>query len=167
LGLQDASEYGVDLGLQVALGEERGLHGWVGADRIKAVIDSQQDFSAPWQSRTEDEFLGWGFGAHTRISTRWIARLDGYGGRSTGRIDTDDRPFPDLETDLRHLAVWLEFDAGEHWDWKFSAEHERYEATDWQQDGLAPDSIPAVLTMGLDNPDGSVTVLRVLGSYQF
>ena len=76
-------------------------------------------------------------------------------------------PFPTLETDLRNARFHISYLAGDHWGWKLFAEHETYESEDWYVDGLGPDGILNILTMGPLSPDYDVTVVRLMATYRF
>jgi hypothetical protein len=167
LGLQSSSTSAFNIG--VIRAEEQGLswQAWVGLEQIEALIAGQQNFMLDWSSYSEDEFITWGLDASLPLGNHWQVRLDGFEARSKGLIDTAGDPFPPLDTQLRNLSAGLEYDDGRPWAWKLLLQHERYDSEDWQQDGLAPDSIAAVLTLGLDSPDYAVTVVRVMGSYRF
>ena len=167
LGLQSSSTRGLNFGINQARHQGLAWLAWVGFEQIEALIAGQENFMLDWRALSEDEFITWGLGATLPLGRHWQARLDGFEARSQGEIDTAGDPFPALDTRLRNLALRLHYDNGRPWAWQLVLEHERYDSEDWQQDGLAPDSIAAVLTMGVDSPDYSVSVVRVMGSYRF
>jgi hypothetical protein len=53
------------------------------------------------------------------------------------------------------------------WGWTLSAERERFESFDWQIDGLPPDGLDAILTLGEQSPDTRLLLLRLQAHYRF
>ena len=90
---------------------------------------------------------------------------------SEGIVFTDsghgEDPFPALETELRNARVHISYRVSDRWGWKLLAEHESYQSEDWYVDGLGPEGISSILTMGLFSPDYDVMVLRMLATYRF
>jgi hypothetical protein len=72
-----------------------------------------------------------------------------------------------LKTNLRDASISLNYRATRQWGFSLQLEHERYSSSDWQIDGLGNDGISAILTLGPQSPDYSITVLRLLASYSF
>ena len=76
-------------------------------------------------------------------------------------------PFPALKSDLQNARFSGSYAVNVQWAMKFYVEHEKYDSEDWYVDGLGPDGLLPVLTLGAVSPNYSVTVLRVLASYKF
>jgi opacity protein-like surface antigen len=61
--------------------------------------------------------------------------------------------------DSLHLA--MNYEVSERMDLNFGLRYERFETADWALDGVQPDTIPAVLTMGADAYDYDVWVVGI------
>ena len=48
-----------------------------------------------------------------------------------------------------------------------SYHYEHYDSTDWRLDGIAPGTVPNLLTLGAQAPNYSVNVFRVAMRYRF
>ncbi len=59
------------------------------------------------------------------------------------------------------LRVALSYNVSERFALDFSARWERFEAEDWGLEGVAPDTIPNVLTMGANPYDYDVWVFGI------
>ena len=57
-------------------------------------------------------------------------------------------PLPELESTLDSVHMTLTYNASERLKADFVLRWEAFETADWALDGVAPDTIPSVLTMG-------------------
>ena len=125
----------------------------------------------PWKAATEDRFLTAGLGIRLGLGRRLQTGLDLVHARSEGDIrtvsDAAGGSFPTLETRLTNARIHLQYEVTARWAVKASVEYESYESTDWALDGLGPDGIPSILTLGAESPDYDVMVLRAQASYRF
>ena len=78
----------------------------------------------------------------------------------TGPAVSSD-PLPDLESTMDSLRVELSYAMSERFMLDFSARWERFEAEDWGLEGVAPDTIPNLLTMGANPYDYDVWVFGI------
>jgi hypothetical protein len=78
--------------------------------------------------------------------------LDYARGRGTSAIDmtSTDGPstFPDLESTLDSLRMRLLYRWSERLEGIFQLRYERLPTEDWALEGVAPDTLPTVLTLG-------------------
>ena len=91
--------------------------------------------------------------------------------RSRGEIDMNTvlgkQSFPDLTTDLTSLRLYANYLLRENLKLRFGFIHEEYDTSDWQVDGVEPDTIGNVLSMGEESPNYSVNVFTAAVSYRF
>ena len=172
LGLMKSNENNLSLDLGFAVRANLSLHAFFNLDNYKSDISgAQSDFMTPWTARTKDRFTTWGFGLGGKLSDRLDISIDYVSSKSRGRISTDsgagEPPFPDLTSHLRNANIRLTYQASRKWGLTLQAEHENYDSSDWQIDGLGNDGISAILTLGPVSPQYSVTVLRILANYKF
>jgi MtrB/PioB family decaheme-associated outer membrane protein len=172
VGLRGSEEQIVSLDAGWSLGEGLYLHAFLSRDDIDASLaGAESAVTAPWLGATEDRFVVAGLGLQARINPRVSLGLDLVSARSEGaiRVETEGRgsAFPTLETDLFSARLRLDFRATEQWGVKVELEHETYDSSDWALDGLGPDGIASILSLGAESPDYGVSVLRLQASYRF
>ena len=172
LGLMKSNENNLSLDLGFAVRTNLSLHAFFNLDNYESDISGAEfDFATPWMAKTKDRFTTWGFGLSGKLNDRLNISIDYVSSYSRGRISTDsgagEPPFPNLTTHLRNANIRLTYQASRKWGLTLQAEHENYDSSDWQIDGLGNDGISAILTLGPVSPQYSVTVLRLLANYLF
>ena len=172
LGLMKSNENSLSLDLGFTVKTNLSLHAFFTLEQYDSDITSAQSTDTPpWVANTKDRFITWGFGLSGKLSDRLDISIDYMSSDSRGQIRTDsgagEAPFPELITDLRNANIRLNYRANSHWGLSLQAEHENYNSTDWQIDGLGNDGISAVLTLGPVSPRYSVSVFRLLANYTF
>ncbi|TAK69081.1 MAG: hypothetical protein EPO19_07910, partial [Betaproteobacteria bacterium] len=75
--------------------------------------------------------------------------------------------FPDLSTTLDSLKLYATYRMKDNWSLQASYWYERYDTKNWMLDGVAPGTIPNVLSLGEQTPRYSVNVLRLALRYKF
>ncbi len=172
LGLMESRENSFSLDLSFALKANLSLHAFATRDNYDSDISGAANPTATaWVANTKDRFTTLGFGLSGKLSDRLDIRVDYVSSDSRGRITTDsgagEAPFPDLTADLRDASIRLNYRASPHWGFSLQSEHEHYSSSDWQIDALGNDGISAILTLGPQSPNYSITVLRLLANYSF
>ena len=172
LGLMKSNENSFSLDLGFSVKTNLSLHAFITVDEYDSDISGAQLIDAlPWLASTKDRFISWGFGLSGKLSDRLDISIDYVSSDARGHIRTDsgadEAPFPVLTTDLHNANIHLNYRASSHWGLSLQAEHEKYNSSDWQIDGLGNDGISAVLTLGPVSPRYSVTVFRLLANYTF
>jgi hypothetical protein len=171
LGLMESNEDGLSLDLSYALNANLSLHAFATRETYDSDISGAASPTTVWMANTNDRFTTLGIGLSGKLSDALNIRLDYISADSRGRIATDsgagEPAFPNLKTRLRDATISLNYQATQQWGLSLQAEHERYSGTDWQIDDLGNDGISAILTLGPQSPDYSITVLRVMASYSF
>jgi MtrB/PioB family decaheme-associated outer membrane protein len=172
LGLMKSNEKNFSLDLGFAVKTNLSLYAFFNLDNYDSDISGAEFAGAlPWVAKTKDRFTTWGFGMSGKLNDRLDITIDYVSSSSRGHIDTDsgagESPFPVLATDLRNTNIRLNYQASKKWGLTLQAEHENYDSSDWQIDALGNDGISAILTLGPESPNYSVTVIRLLANYRF
>ncbi len=173
LGLLQSEElrYGVDLSWSVS--EKAQLYANLGLQKVDAEQAGSSSFSTPdWRARHEDEFLTAGFGFKLKqIADRIDLTLDYTHGAGDSAIDVttiDGRgPLPGLDSTLDSLRLSAIYKFSKRLQGFAELRYEAFEADDWALQGVAPATIPSVLTLGADPYDYDVFVLGFGVSYSF
>ncbi len=172
VGLQESKEQSLSLDLNYAINSKLSLYAYYNQEEIDSEMSSISDFTGlAWNATTDDSTTTVGIGFNGRINEKVSFGFDWVSSDATGKVLTEtgqgEDPFPPLRSDLRNARLHVSYELNEQWGMKAYAEHEKYDSTDWAVDGLGPDGLLQVLTLGAVSPDYSVTVLRIQASYKF
>ena len=172
LGLMESNENSLSLDLGITLNTKLSLQAFVSIENYDSDISGTfSTVAAAWSGNSEDRFTSWGVGLIGMISDKLDVRIDYFSSDARGRIITNsgagEPAFPELGTELRNARIGLDYQASRRWGLKLLAEHESYDSSDWQIDGLGNDGINAILSLGPISPDYSITLLRLLANYTF
>ena len=148
------------------------IYAFASQDDIDSELSSiSGDTGLPWNATTDDSITTVGIGFSGKINDKISIDFDWVNSNASGKVRTDsgrgEDPFPALKSDLHNARVHVSYAVNDQLALKIYAEHEKYDSEDWYVDGLGPDGVAAVLTLGALSPDYSVTVLRILASYEF
>jgi len=172
VGLRESEEQSLSLDLNYAINPHMSIYLFATQDDIDSEMSSiSGDTGLAWNAMTNDSVTTVGVGFTGKINEKVSIGFDWLSSDAKGKVRTDsgqgEAPFPTLKSDLRNARVRVSYVVNDRWAMKFYAEHEKFDSEDWFVDGLGPDGLLSVLTLGTVSPDDSVTVLRVLASYQF
>ena len=172
VGLQESEEQTLNLELNYTINSNISVYAFYNQEDIDSEMSSiSGGSSVPWHAKTNDKITTVGIGFSGKISDKVSIGFDWISSNARGKVLTEtgqgEDPFPTLRSDLRNARVHLSYAVSNQWGLKIYAEHENYDSEDWYIDGLGPDGLPSVLTLGAVSPDYDVTVLRVLASYEF
>lgn len=167
LGLtnSDTSHFTADL--NYAVSDRTSIYLLGGFEDIEAIQLGSATFSTPtWRAIHEDRFDHYGAGLKLRqVGARTDLSLDYLFTNGDTRINMldggVDAPFPALESELQSLRLKLRFQKSERLDIDLSLRYESFETRDWAIDGVAPDTIATVLTLGADSYDYDVWVMGI------
>jgi MtrB/PioB family decaheme-associated outer membrane protein len=155
LGLADADEISLALDFGWSVSENTSLYFNTGFDMIESTQFGSESFAEPdWRADSEDEFRTIGAGINFReIGEKFDLQLDYMRSEGTSSINLDsaaDAPakFPDLETTLDYLRVRLGFRQSDRIEWNLYALYQTFETEDWALQGVTPDALPLLLSLG-------------------
>ena len=155
LGLTDADEISLALDFGWSVSENTSLYLNTGFDMIESTQFGSESFAEPdWRADSEDEFRTTGAGINFReIGEKFDLQLDYMRSEGTSSINLDSAAdaqasFPDLETTLDYLRVRLGFRQSERIEWNLYALYQTFESEDWALEGVTPDALPLLLSLG-------------------
>lgn len=175
IGLSDArsESYGVDL--STSLSDHVSLHAFYAMEFLDADISGADDNGAAiWRAQQRDNYETGGFGLRFgQLPGKWVrADLDVTYAQADGniRIDKDfvDAPdFPRLKTRRFTLEASAERQLKERWNLRLAYLVGKLTEEDWFRDGVGPDTVPLLLSLGEGTPDRTVHVVSAMLRYRF
>jgi len=168
LGMTDGEENRLNVDFSWAISESGSLYLSAGSDSIDANQIGSESFTGPeWLATHEDKFdhYGGGFriaglGEKTDLTLDYT-RSEGETQIQFAGQSVSNNPLPDLESTMDSLRLSLNYNASEKMDVNLGIRYERFETADWALDGVSPDTIPVVLTMGANSYDYDVWVVGI------
>ena len=173
LGLTDGKEFSLNADVTALITEKTSANFFIGRQQIESTQLGSQTFSTPdWQANNDDTFDNIGIGVtHVVIEDKLDIGANYTKASSTGKVTVNSGapapPFPDLTTDLDSFKIYANYRLSEMLYLKAAFWHESYDSTDWGLDGVAPDTIPNVLSLGELSPSYNVNVIKLSMAYKF
>jgi MtrB/PioB family decaheme-associated outer membrane protein len=169
---KDSSLYG---DVSFTLSESTSLHAYANHQEIKSRQAGSQTppFTAPdWSGENKDKIDSFGLGVkHAAIKDKLDIGADYTYMRTNSDIvvntGVSNPPFPNLSTSLNSLKLYADYRLKESVSLQAGYWYERYDSRDWRLDGVAPNTIPNVLALGLQAPQYRVNVIRLAVRYKF
>jgi len=164
LGLANSRNIHVSADLNYSISETASVYLLGGVEYIDADQFGSATFSTPtWQAVHEDDFDHYGAGLQlTKLGEKADLSVDYIYTKGQTSINMreggTDNPFPTLDSKLHSLRVSLGYQHSEKLALDVSLRFESFETSDWALDGVEPDTISTVLTLGADSYDYSVWV---------
>jgi predicted porin len=120
----------------------------------------------------KDTFDVFGIGVkHIAIPNKLDIGADFTVSRSRSDVAVDNilaaAPFPTAKTKLEAIKLYGTYNLKDNFSITGSYHYEHYDSTDWRLDGIAPGTVPNLLTLGAQAPNYSVNVFRVAMRYRF
>lgn len=173
IGLLDGRSVGIGGDFSAVVSDQTQVHGFVQSEHIRSRQAGSQVFGQPdWSARSDDRADVFGFGLrHVAMKGKLDVGADLVRSRLRGDVSVDalvtSPPFPTAKTtvdSVRLRAVYRLQDnlslVGNWW-------YERYQAQDWQLDGVLPATISNLLAFGDQPPRYSVHVVQFTLRYRF
>ena len=151
-----------------AISETSSLYLTAGSESLDSLQRGSETFSGPeWEASHDDDFTHYGGGFRIAgIGEKVDLTLDYT--RSDGETEilftgpvVATAPLPELESTMDSLRLALSYNASDRLAIDVNARWERFEAEDWGLEGVAPDTISSVLTMGANPYDYDVWVFGI------
>lgn len=171
LGLTDSDELRVAGDVNWSVSEKASVYLTGGLEDISTQQAGSAGFSTPdWFADYSDEFYNVGGGFRvTGIAGKVDLQLDYTRAIGTTEIDVTGgggpSQFPDLEATLDSLQARILY----HWSEKLEAglqlRYENFSTDDWALQGVAPDTLPTVLTLGAQPYDDDVWMAGISFRY--
>ncbi|MGP1680016.1 MAG: MtrB/PioB family decaheme-associated outer membrane protein [Burkholderiales bacterium] len=173
IGLTKGKDLNFSGDISAILTERTRLHFFANRQEIKSNQAGSQTFSVPdWSADSKDTIDTYGLGVkHAAIPDKLDIGAD-YGitrSRSEINVNTgaSNPAFPHVTAKLDSLKLYATYRMKENMSLQAGYWYERYDSRDWMLDGVAPDTIPNVLTLGLQAPQYHVNVVRLSLRYKF
>lgn len=173
LGMLSADEFHIAADLSWSVSDNTSVYLNAGIEDIESLQAGSVLFAAPdWRATNDDDFTTVGAGFRMRgISENFdlqfdYVRSDGESEivvQSFGRTPSE---FPELQSELDNLRVRLSYRRSERLTVNLDLRYERFATEDWALQGVAPDTIPAVLSLGAQPYDYDVFVLGLGFGYR-
>jgi MtrB/PioB family decaheme-associated outer membrane protein len=171
IGLTDGSEFSVHADAGMMLGESTNLHFFIGQQKIKSNQAGSQTFSTPdWYANNNDTITTAGIGLTQVITEQLDIGADFTMSRSVGEVTvTSGIPsvYPDNVTNLDSLKLYANYQLKEDMSLYLGYWYESYDSSNWALDGVTPDTIPNVISLGIQSPSYDVSVVALSLRYQF
>jgi len=168
LGITNGEENRVNVDLSWAVSETASVYLSAGSELIDADQSGSEAFAGPeWQATHEDSFTHFGGGFRIAgIGEKTDLTLDYTHSDGETEIQFEGQsvssnPLPNLESTMDSLRLSLNYNASEKMDINLGIRYEQFETADWALDGVSPDTIPVVLTMGAKSYDYDVWVVGI------
>ncbi|MEJ2129853.1 MAG: MtrB/PioB family decaheme-associated outer membrane protein [Woeseiaceae bacterium] len=173
VGMTEAEENRYTVDFSWAVGERSSIYLNAGSDTIESVQIGSETFAGPlWEASHDDDFTHYGGGFRVGTESEKLDLTVDYT-RSDGETEilfagqaVAVEPLPDLESTMDSLRLMLEYNVSERFGLNFHARWERLEMEDWGLEGVEPDTISQVLTMGANPYDYDVWVFGVGFTYR-
>lgn len=166
LGMTESNEDRFTVDLSWAVSETTSIYVTAGSELIDAIQLGSETFTGPvWEASHADDFTHYGGGFRMAGMDNKLDLTFDYT-RSNGETEIlysgqtiAAAPLPLLESTMDSLRLSLRYQASERFDATVGIRWERFESADWALDGVLPDTIPSVLTMGASSYDYDVWVV--------
>ena len=168
IGLTDSEYLDSTIDLALIPASDVVVHAFYTWESIDSEVTNSSTATAPnWFGDSEDRIRTVGVGIDfTNLLERGIDfSVDYVRSRSEGDYDIDDgaasTPFPDLLTRLNGIRLQATYPLKTGAELVFDYYRESWRTEDWTIDGVEPDTIRNLLSLGEDSPDYSVDRLGV------
>jgi MtrB/PioB family decaheme-associated outer membrane protein len=153
LGLSDSDSLHYSVDINYSFSENASAYLLAGTEDIDARQSGSASFSTPtWQALHSDRFDHYGFGIQLRrIGERASLSLDYLANDGDTHIDviaSSGGSLPIISSELESLRLNLGIEARERLQLDLSLRYESFRTSDWAIDGVEPDTISTVLTLG-------------------
>lgn len=168
LGITQGDDLRVSGDLSFPLAANRFFYIHGGYENIESDQLGSEQFGTPdWSARVADDFLTGGGGIHLRqISDTVDLTLDytraaGKSEISTNALSAGQSRFPDLESTLDSLTVQLTWRKSARLAINAGVRYEAFTVEDWALEGVMPDTVPVLLSLGAEPYDYDVVLVGI------
>ncbi len=168
LGILSGEEMRVAADLSWTISENSTAYLTAGFEDIEAEQAGSDVFSATdWRATHDDDFTTIGVGFRVRnIADKVDLQLDYMRSDGASEIIVDSAvggpsEFPELKSELDYLRFALSYRQSERFEINLKLRYQRFEAEDWALEGVAPATIPLVLSLGAEPYDDDVFMVGI------
>jgi MtrB/PioB family decaheme-associated outer membrane protein len=173
LGLDESSYTGFGFDLAYIIARDITTYATTHWERSKSNQANSQNYSsADWSADTNDKFFTGTLGLkYPGIIRNLGATFEYTYAKSTGQISNDtgglESDFPNLETRFHQFKLGLDYPYSKALSLKLGYLFQKYNADDWALDGVSPDTVPNLLSLGADPQNYSNHVVFIGVKYLF
>ena len=168
IGITSGEELRLAADLNWAISEKASAYLTAGLEDIESEQAGSELFAAPdWTATHDDDFTTVGIGFIVRdIAEKVDLQLDYLRSDGESEIVLDSTiggvsEFPELETLLDYLRFSVTYRQSERLQIDLSLRYQRFEAEDWALEGVAPATLPDVLSLGALPYDDEVFMVGI------
>ena len=175
IGLSNARSESYGLDLSANFTQHASAYAFVSFEELEADIFGADNIDgAPWQGSQDDKFRTIGFGfTFDQLPGKWVrGSLDLSYASADGDIDivkrgVDAPEFPELKTRRFTLEASIERALRENLGLRFNYLVGKLTEDDFFRDGVEPNTVPTLLSLGELTPDGTIHVISAMVRYRF
>ncbi|MDH3716262.1 MAG: MtrB/PioB family decaheme-associated outer membrane protein [Gammaproteobacteria bacterium] len=168
VGLTDSRLLGFGVNAATMLSADTNLHVFFDYQKIDSDQAGSNAFSVPdWSATQTDTTNTLGVGVQHSVNEQLDVGADLAASESTGEIHINNSNFPDLQADLYSLKLYADYRLRNGISLRGAYWHENYDSQDWSLDGVQPDTVSNVLTLGDESPSYDVDVVMLSLRYRF
>lgn len=173
IGLTSGKDASLGADMTVLFTDDTSMHLYANREIIKSSQAGSQSYSTPdWWGSTEDTINFFGIGVkHAAIKNKLDLGADYVIARTVSEISVNagagDTPFPNIRTSRDTLKLYADYHVKDDVSLRLGYWYEYYKSDYWPVDGVAPDTIPNVLTFGQQSPKYNVNVIAISVRYKF
>jgi predicted porin len=121
-----------------------------------------------WSAKNDDTITTAGIGIkYQPIEDKLDIGADYTRSHSRGEISVSGSEFPDLDTERDTLKLYATYRIKEDMSLHAAYWYEHYDSDDWALDGVDPDTVGNVLSLGEASPSYNVNALGLSVRYSF
>ena len=173
LGLEESTYTGFGFDISWLLARDITSYATTHWEQSKSTQSNSQDYStADWTGDTNDKFFTGTLGLkYPGIIRNLGANIEYTYAKSTGQISNDtgglESDFPTLETRFHQVKLGLDYPYSKTLSLKLGYLFQKYNSDDWALDGVSPDTVPHLLSLGADPQNYSNHVVFIGVKYLF
>ncbi|MFV1998170.1 MAG: MtrB/PioB family decaheme-associated outer membrane protein [Acidiferrobacterales bacterium] len=170
IGLIGSDEFSVGLDVQYMVDENLAFNAFIQNTKIRSLQAGSQSYStADWYADNNDNVLTFGLGTSYRvIQDKLKVGADYVHANSSAAIDISvGGPFPSLTTRRDTIVLYADYNIDEKFTMRANYQYEQYNESNWYIDGVAPDTLANVLTLGETAPSYKIGAVWLSLRYIF
>ena len=169
VGLIHGRELNLSADVSLLLSEKTSMSLFLNREKIESLQKGSQTYStADWSAENDDTVTTAGIGIkYQAIEEKLDIGADFARSHSRGEISVSGSQFPDLDTELDTIKLYATYRLKDDMSLHAAYWHERYDSDDWALDGVAPDTVGNVLSLGETSPSYNVNAVALSLRYKF
>ncbi len=169
VGLIDGREASLSADVSLMLNEKTSMSLFFNHAEIESLQKGSQLFStADWSAKNDDAITTAGIGIKYQvIEEKLDIGADYTRAHSRGEISVRGSEFPDLVTELDTVKLYATYRLKDDISLNAAYWYESYDSDDWALDGVTPDTVGNVLSLGETSPSYNVNAIGLSVGYRF